>query len=101
MTRDDFVDLFALQVHGAIAGAFVRSNINPSEAHWKMLKGDAPLTMRAIGEIGLLTDTNIHIELRDRCHDNEAGRAFKEACAPRVHPDGPDGDAMFEDGSKA
>ncbi len=63
-TKEQFTELFALQLRGAVATAFAYSNAPISETHWKMLRGETEFTMRDIGEIGHITGFDMHLQLR-------------------------------------
>ena len=64
MTKDEFTELFAMQVRGSVATAFVHSRAEICDEHWQMLRGEKEFTMRDLGEIGHLTGVNPHLVLR-------------------------------------
>lgn len=65
LTKEEYTELFTIQVRGAIATAFIYGNI-PPENYWPMVNGEQELTMRAVGEIGYLTGYNMHMQLSPR-----------------------------------
>ena len=63
MTKDDFTELFAMQIRGSISTAFIYSKAPISDEHWDMLRGEAEFTMRDMGEIGYITGFNLNLQL--------------------------------------
>ena len=48
LRRDDFTELFETALRGRIAAAFAHADLTPGEAHWKMIRGEAEITLRDI-----------------------------------------------------
>lgn len=69
LTKDEFTELFEMQVRGTIATAFVYGQVPPME-YWSMLRGEEELTLRAIGEIGHLTGFNMNMQLSERRNED-------------------------------
>jgi hypothetical protein len=67
LTKDAFSELFEIQVRGAVAAAFVYSQTDPGK-YWPLIRGDQPLTMRDIGDIGHLTGYNPYLVLSENRH---------------------------------
>lgn len=70
LTKEEFTELFEIQVRGTVATAFVYGQIQPGE-YWPMVRGEEELTMRAIGEIGHLTGYNMYLQLSQRHERDE------------------------------
>ena len=74
LTKEEFSELFEVQVRGTIASAFVHGGVSPSDEHWKMMRGEIEPTMRAIGEIGHLTGYNMYVQLSEPRRAKDAPR---------------------------
>ena len=68
MTKDEFCDLFALSLRGALAQAFLHRGISPTADEWAMLSGNRDMTERDIGAMVFRLDCEaaLTISLRDR-----------------------------------
>lgn len=55
LSRADVIELFELRIRGTMAFAFAQSGTVPTEAWWKMLRGEDDFTMRDIANIGYET----------------------------------------------
>lgn len=65
ISRETMADLFEIQVRGKAAESFLRSGVEPTDEHWKILNGDREITLRDIGEIGYLTGYEMEFRLED------------------------------------
>ena len=65
ISKDDFAELFLLQVRGAMASAFVFSGVQPGREQWDMLRGLTDPNMRDLGAIGYQTGYNMNLQLSD------------------------------------
>ena len=66
MTKDDAVELFEIRMRGALAAAFSHAGLAPTDAQWKMLRGQVEITMRDTGEIAFSTVTDFSLSFYDR-----------------------------------
>ena len=70
--RDDFCELFNLQVRGGLAAAYLFSGKQPSADHWELLRGERIITMRDIGEAGYYTGYTISLNMSKRAEPEDS-----------------------------
>ena len=63
ISKDAFTDLIEAQFRGQMARAFLRTGIEPEEQYLRMIRGEAEVTMRALGEVGHITGLELDIDI--------------------------------------
>lgn len=66
LTKDEAVELFMIKTRGAVAAAFDYASLPPDKKQWEMLRGEAEITMRDMGEIGFHTITQFNLSFQER-----------------------------------
>ena len=72
MRKDISIELFLLQVRGAVAAAFTRAGVVPTNEQWEALRGGCDFTMRDLAEIGDATGVDFQMNFQDKLQP-EAG----------------------------
>ena len=63
LTREDYTELFLMQVRGSMATAFIYANIKPTGEEMGLLCDMGDMTMRQMGEIATRTGYNLNLQL--------------------------------------